>query len=58
MGKRLVLARSLANSFELFVNFLPILRVPQIDEVHHDNSAQIPQPELTGDLARRFQIRL
>ena len=37
---------------------LAVLRVAHVDKVHHDDAADVPQPQLAGDLFRGLQIDL
>src|SRR5215813_1665973 len=44
--------------FDRLKNFLAVLLLLHVDEVEHDDAAEIPQPELTDDLPGGFEIRL
>ena len=41
---------------ELFVDRQLVSASPHVDEIDHDDSAQIPQAQLAGDLLRRLEI--
>jgi hypothetical protein len=40
------------------LDLLLVLLEEHVDEVDHDDAADVAEPELTGDLSSRFQVRV
>src|SRR5215467_3783606 len=55
LRRRSILAELL---FDRLKDFLAVLLFLHVDEVEHDDAAEIPEPELADDLPGRLEIRL